>query len=151
LSLVEVIQKTSATKVIEKLEITFTRECIGIYLDRLVAINNGKYPQGRFSGSLAFLCESGTSRSTVAARRNYDDMRELTHIHINDAKKAIAQFDEDPSGWILREDIHVLSQYLKYEEGDKGRLQNDLEGAWKRAQSAKAALDGIENMFGKFF
>ena len=151
LSLVEVIRKTSATRLIEKLDSTFTRECIGIYLDRLVAVNNGTHPQGEFSGSLACLCEFGTSRSTVSERKNHHNMRELTRIHINDAKEAIANFDEDPSGWILREDIHILSQHLKYEGGDKKRLQNDLEGAWMRAQSAKAALNGIEEMFRKVF
>ena len=151
LSTVEVIRKTSAMKLIEKLDITFTRECIGIHLNGLVGINHGTDREGEFAGSLAALCEFGTSRSTVAARNNYDDMREVTQIHIDNAKDAIAQFDEDPSGWILREDIHILSQHLKYEGGDKKRLQNDLEEAWKRAQSAKAALNGIEEMFRRVF
>lgn len=151
LSLVEVIRKTSATKLIEKLDFTFTRECIGKSLNGLVSINSGSQHDGPFSGSFAALCEFGTSRSTVAAKRNYDDMCELTDIHISNAKDAIAQFDEDPSGWILREDIHILSQHLKYEGGGKKRLQNDLEEAWKRAQSAKAALNGIGKMFGKVF
>ena len=77
----------------------------------------------------------------------------LRNIHgaINTAKAAVAGFDEDPSGRILREDIHILLQHLKFEEGERERLQKDLTDAWMRARRAQAALSGLDQMFGELY
>jgi len=77
----------------------------------------------------------------------------LQNIHgcINAAKAAVADFDEDPSGWILREDIPILLQHLKYDEGQEENDRVELQEAWVRARTAQEALSGLEKMFGDLF
>ena len=145
LSLVEVIQKTSATKLIEKLDFAFTHECIGKYLSNLAEINNGRKTDARFSGPFPLLCDP------VGTRENYTSMLRVAKEYINEAKTAVAEFDRDPSVWILREDIEILLQHLHYKDVEKQRDQDELKEAWKRAQSAGVALIGLDEMFDDFF
>jgi len=126
---VELVQQTNATKLIKKLDQTFTHQSIGEHLKHVIRINTVRHIPGKFAGNYDLLCDYGTLEKTRSQRSL--DAKMLRHIHgaINAAKAAVADFNEDASGWILREDIHILLQHLKYEGGERERLQKDLTEA----------------------
>ena len=148
---VELVQQTNATNLIKKLDQTFTHQSIGEYLEHIIRINTDSHPQEKYAGIYAILCGYGTLEKTRSDRRLDAKMLQIVHGAINTAKAAVADFDEDPSGWILREDIHILLQHLKYEEGERERLQKDLTEAWMRARRAQVALSGLDQMFGELY
>ena len=148
---VELVQQTNATKLIKKLDQTFTHQSIGEHLKHVIRINTDRHLQGKFAGNYDILCGYGTVEKTRSVRSLDASMLRNIHGAINTAKAAVAGFDEDPSGWILREDIHILLQHLKFEEGERERLQKDLTDAWMRARRAQAALSGLDQMFGELY
>ena len=148
---VALVQQTSATKLIKQLDRSFTYQSIGIYLGTIVRINDDPGIDEKVTGNYDILCEYETGKKT-RSRRNLD-ARMLRNIHgaISRAKAAVADFDEDPSGWILREDIHLLRQHLKYDKGQEENDRIELQEAWARARTAQEALSGLEKMFGDLF
>ena len=148
---VELVQQTNATKLIKKLDQTFTHQSIGEHLEHVIRTNTDRHLQGEFAGYYDLLCDYGTVEKTRSRRSLDAQMLQNIHGCINAAKAAVTDFDEDPSGWILREDIHILLQHLKYEEGERERLQKDLTEAWMRARRAQAALSGLDQMFGELY